>query len=80
MQLSNSRYALVQHMLYTLYYQMHRILKDCDDRDRQTNHVNNDCDDNAIKLDILSTIVNNKTTVIYKKLTFCRFIRLVPLW
>ena len=43
--------------------------KDCNDRDHQTNHTHNGCDNNTIKLDTLTAVLSDKTTVIYKSLT-----------
>lgn len=45
------------------------LKKYCDNIDRQTNHAHNGCDNNTIKLDTLTAVLSNKTTVIYKSLT-----------
>ena len=45
------------------------LKKDCNDRDHQTNHTHNGCDNNTIKLDTLTAVLSDKTTVIYKSLT-----------
>lgn len=45
------------------------LKKYCDNIDRQTNHAHNGCDNNTIKLDTLTAVLSDKTTVIYKSLT-----------